>query len=110
MTQTRSKCVTVTLLLLAVSLAYGGYSVVRGSRTAPETTVGSVDPTSTLRPATTATGSQSQIASASSSAAGSLSATEAQALDLQLKAIEDELESLSVPDDSGEAAIEGGLD
>jgi len=110
MTQTRSTCIALTLLFLAVSLAYGGYSVIRSAESGPEITTGSPNPAGSVKPAATTSGQQTSETAAPSSPRGSISSTEAEALDAQLQAIEDELDSLEVPGGSDDAAIEAGLE
>lgn len=110
MNQSRSTCITVTLLFLAVSLAYGGFSVVRGSRSDPQAFSGSSDPTASVVPSAVSNGQSSRVESTTSAASPSLSTTEVKALDYQLQVIEDELDSLEVPADERDAAIEAGLD
>ena len=103
MNHNRTTCITLTLLLLAVSFAFVGCA---GDRRADDSSQApSASPSGTLTPAV-APGDGSCIASGTED---SLTTTEAQALDAQLKAIEDELESLEVPEDQGTAAIEEGL-
>lgn len=103
MDHNRTTCITLTLLLFAVSFAFVGCAADRRAAESPETP--SASPSATVTPAA-ASGDGSSDASGTEE---SLTTTEAQALDAQLKAIEDELESLEVPEDRGTAAIEEGL-
>ena len=110
MNRTRSTCITITLLLVAVSLAYGGFCIVRGTQTEAERTSGGLDPISPANPAVLTSGTVTSVGSSVSTANASISAIEAQALDAQLRVIERELESLQMPEDPGDAAIGEGLD
>ncbi len=100
----------MTLLLVAVSFAYGGYCVIRGAQAAPVAASRPTDPTGSLDPATSPSGQIVQVEATPQTADASLSTTEAQALDAQLRAIEEELESLQISEDPGDAAIEEGLE
>ena len=100
----------MTLLLVAVSLAYGGYSVIRGAQMDSVVSSGPREPAGSVRPVVSTSDEPSQLESTSPSPVSALGRTQLRALDAQLRAIEDELESLEVPADPGTAAIEQGLD
>jgi hypothetical protein len=109
MNQIRSTCIAMTLLLVAVSLAYGGYSVIRGSQTGTVVAPIPSRPAGSLRSVVSTSDEPSELESAPPSPVSALGRTEMRALDAQLKAIEDELQSLEAPADPGDAAIESGL-
>ncbi len=89
----------MTLLLVAVSFVFSGCSSVQSAGRDPFVAPVVAPSDASSEPPSTDT----------SSADASLSTTEAQALDAQLRAIESELDSLKVPGESGTDAIEEGL-
>ena len=106
MNNARSTCVTVTLLLVAVSLAFTGYSLV--CRADCATSAGSRDRADTTPGPMTEPGPRPTPIVASDPGS-CLTTAEVEALDVQLRAIEDELESLAISGESDGSAIEGGL-
>lgn len=106
MNHARSTCITLALLLVAVALTYAGYSLVRDADAGNPPASGRANPGAS--PTSVVATESQHVGAATSAAAPSISSTEAQALDAQLQAIENELESLRVPEDSGDGAKDEG--
>jgi TolA-binding protein len=101
MSRTRYKHVLLAALVLAVAVVLVGCAGAASRQTNPAAS-GSAASATAVR--------HSSEAKPDSGTTGSLTTTEAQALDAQLRAIEDELDTLGLPGDENVDAIESGLD
>jgi len=101
---TRYKRVLVAVLVLAAAVVLVGCANASSRNAA-----GEVGASETARTGVTGVRNPSSARTPASETSSSFTTTEAQALDAQLRAMEDELETLGLPGDEDVEAIESGL-